>query len=99
MSWLDEAMKLAATKVLVLEQADQATADMRWKTCWACDQMDHESRRCRDCGCFIETKIWSKTSRSAARMLGEITHCPLGRWNDKDIANHYRALDGKTPLE
>lgn len=99
MSWLDEVKKLAAAKVLVLEQVDAATADMRWKTCWNCDQMDHSNKTCRTCGCYIEVKIWSKNSRSPARPMGELTHCPLGKWEDKDIANHYRTLDGKAPLE
>ncbi len=98
MSWLDDVKKLAATKVLVMEQGDQATADMRWDICWQCPRMEHSNRTCMECGCYIETKIWSKISRSPARMLGEITHCPLGKWNDKEIANHYRAEDGKEPL-
>ena len=99
MSWFDEVKKIAAEKMLVLEQADAATADMRWKTCWGCDQMEHSNKTCRICGCYIEMKIWSKSSRSLARPTGEITHCPLGKWEDKDLANHYRAEDGKEPLE
>lgn len=99
MSWFDSFLKATAGKVLVLEQTDAETADMRWKTCWGCEQMDHSDKRCRLCGCFIEVKIWSKTSRSAHRPMGEVTHCPLGKWNDKEITNHYRAEDGLEPLE
>ncbi len=98
MSWFDDVKKLAASKVLVYSQTDQETADMRWKTCWYCDQMNHENKRCMACGCYIEVKIWSKTSGSIQRPLGEITHCPLGKWNDREIANHYRAEDGYPPL-
>jgi hypothetical protein len=99
MSWFDEIKKIAAGKMLVLEQVEQPVADMRWKTCWHCDQMDHSNKTCRTCGCYIEVKIWSKTSRSPARPMGELTHCPLGKWEDKEVANHYRAEDGKPPLE
>lgn len=99
MSWLEDMAKLAADKVLVKEQVEQDVADMRWSTCWTCEQMNHESKRCNLCGCFLENKIWAKVSRSMHRPLGEITHCPIGKWNDKDITNHYRALDGHPPLE
>lgn len=99
MSWFEKAKLLAAQTVFVLEQVAQETADARWKTCWQCDRMDREARKCRECGCLLQAKIWAKTSRSPARMMGEITHCPLGRWDDKDIANHYRREDGREPLE
>lgn len=98
MNWLEKAKKLAAEKVLVLEQADQATADARWHTCWYCEQMDHEKKICKTCGCYLEIKIWAKTSRAPNRLTGEITHCPLGKWNDLEITNYYRTEDGKEPL-
>lgn len=98
MSWLEKAKKLAAEKIFVLEQADQETANMRWDTCWHCDKMEHEKKICTICGCYIEIKIWAKTSRSPARPMGEVTHCPLGKWNDLEITNYYRAEDGKEPL-
>jgi hypothetical protein len=99
MSWMQDLLKLAADKVLVKEQVEQDVADMRWQTCWPCENMDHENKTCKICGCFIELKIWAKVSRSPQRPMGEITHCPIGKWQDKDIANHYRELDGKPPLE
>ena len=99
MSWLDKVKKFLAVKLLVTDQGiDQQTADMRWETCWNCDRMNHENRTCMECGCFIEAKIWSKTSRSINRPLGETTHCPLGKWNDKALTNRYRKQDGKDPL-
>jgi ribosomal protein L32 len=99
MSWFDEVKKLAAAKILVMEQTDPQTAEMRWKTCWQCDQMEHTHKTCLQCGCYIEAKIWSKISRSPSRPMGEITYCPLGKWNDKELTNHYRVEDGKQPLE
>ncbi len=98
MGWFDDLAKLAADKVLVKEQVEKDVADMRWATCWGCEHMDHEKKVCKLCGCFLEVKIWAKVSRAKHRPLGEITHCPIGKWNDKDIANHYRVLDGYTDL-
>lgn len=99
MNWLDAAKKLAASKMLVLEQTDAQTAEMRWNTCWYCEQMNHSNKTCRSCGCYIELKIWSKISRSVNRPMGELTHCPLGKWQDKEITNYYRTEDGKEALE
>ena len=99
MSWFDDMLKLAADKMLVKEQVEQEVADMRWATCWPCENRNQERNMCNICGCFIDTKIWAKVSRTVARPSGEITHCPIGKWNDKDIANYYRTLDGKPPLE
>lgn len=98
MSWFEEAKKIAAAKVLVMEHVDQATAEMRMNVCLTCDKMDREHVKCSICGCYLEGKTWSKISRSKNRPLGELTHCPLGKWNDMDIANHYRQLDGLWPL-
>ena len=30
----------------------------RYKTCKACPLFDPESKRCTDCGCFMEAKTW-----------------------------------------
>jgi hypothetical protein len=98
MSWIDDAKSLAATVVLVREKVDAATADFRGRVCTACGRLDRETLRCKECGCYLKAKVWAKVNRSPARPLGEVTHCPLGKWRDRDIANHYRAIDGKPPL-
>ena len=99
MSWFEEAKKIAAATVLVMEHVDQPTAQARMDVCDTCEWNDRASKKCSICGCFLENKVWSKISRSKPRPLGELTHCPRGKWNDKDIADHYRALDGIAPLD
>lgn len=98
MSWIDDAKRVAAAAVLVREKVDAATADFRGRVCTACSRLDREKLRCKECGCYLKSKVWAKVNRSPARPLGEVTHCPLGKWRDRDIANHYRAIDGKPPL-
>ncbi len=99
MSWFDEAKRIAANTVLVMENTDQATADMRWAICETCEWNDRVHVKCSICGCYLASKVWSKYSRSLNRPLGELTHCPMGKWHDMDIANHYRQLDGQPPLD
>ena len=99
MSWIDEAKRLAATAVLVRERIDDPVlADFRGRVCTRCTKLDREKLRCTECGCYLKSKVWSKINRSPQRPLGEVTHCPLGKWRDLEIANHYRAQDGKPPL-
>lgn len=98
MGWIDDAKRVAAAVVLVREKVDAATADFRGRVCTACSRLDRETLRCKECGCYLKSKVWAKVNRSPARPLGEVTHCPLGKWRDRDIANHYRAIDGKPPL-
>lgn len=98
MSWIEDAKKLAAATVLVKETVDDELAAWRFSICNACELLDRERIVCTVCGCYMQIKTKAKTSRSPARPLGEVTHCPMGKWNDKDICNHYRAIDGKELL-
>lgn len=57
---------------------------------------DEKGRRCNHCTCPIDAKaglLFNKNSRKGFRV--ELTHCPLGKWWDKDVANLYREMDGK----
>jgi len=98
MSWIDEAKRLAAATVLVRERVDPETAKRRSRVCHPCPELEKPQLRCKVCGCYMKAKVWSKVNRSPRRPLGEVTHCPLGKWGDADVANHYRSLDGKPPL-
>lgn len=99
MGWIDEAKRLAAATVLVKEKIDDpVVADFRGRVCTRCTKLDRAALKCSLCGCYLKVKVWSKVNRSPARPLGEVTHCPLGKWHDTDIANHYRAADGQPPL-
>ena len=39
-------------------RATQEVRDERMNTCLACPAFIHESKRCSDCGCFMEAKTW-----------------------------------------
>ena len=43
--------------------ASQKTREIRVETCEICDRFDERSRRCRDCGCFVDVKAVFKTER------------------------------------
>lgn len=98
LNWLDEIAKTAAMEVLVLELVPNDLRDFRRSVCETCPNLlnpgDLKTWRCGACGCWLEEKTKALRNRSLQRPKGEVTHCPNGFWNDKDIANHYRALDG-----
>lgn len=92
-----EALK-AAAKGLVLDDVPFDVSEFRYQTCKTCDKRKPETDQCGICNCFLKLKSGSKTNINPLRARTEITHCPLGKWNDKEIANHYRELDGKPAL-
>lgn len=98
----NRALHLIAEKVIVKENVDTATAEWRFSICDGCDRNNKSENKpfgvCMDCGCFLDLKQKSKINWNAKRMRNEITHCPNGFWNDKNIANLYREMDGKELL-
>jgi len=44
----------------------------RYDTCKACPLFDPESKRCTDCGCFMEAKTWVGGNPAAL--------CPQSKW-------------------
>ena len=82
-----------ADKVFVKEHVSDELGEWRMGICLACPNFQKKLKRCGVCGCFLEAKTKSKTNRSPKRPQGEETHCPLGMWNDKEIANYYRSID------
>lgn len=96
---VNELLKLAAKAVLVLENVPEEKAVERMNICQQCPEFLIPDIRCAVCGCYLEVKTKSKTNRSVARPNGEVTHCPLGKWGDVEIANFYRARDGVEPLK
>lgn len=93
-----QALRLIAEKVIVRDEVDTDKADTRFDICLKCDKRDADENTCTVCGCFLDLKTAAKTNWNAKRLRSEITHCPLGKWNDKEIANLYRELDGKELL-
>lgn len=81
-----------AGAALVIENVDAETAKFRLSVCVECGYNSKaEVPRCNCCTCYINRKVWSKTNRSKERPNGEVTHCPLGKWNDAEIATMYKS--------
>lgn len=98
MNILDEIAKLAASTVLVEEKVEPDVAAWRMQICQGCDRLQESNLRCKVCGCYLEVKTFSKVNLNK-RGQQEITHCPLGRWNDLEVANQYRKINGLSPLD
>lgn len=100
----------AAGLILEVEKLnDPEIFKQRIEACKSCKMLDVENERCKICTCFIQAKAALKVNKKVEMKINELTgleypvikgteltHCPLGKWNDKDIANHYRKEEGKT---
>lgn len=53
-----------------LQESPPEEYSRRLSICQVCDKLEPKEKRCRECGCFVETK---------AKMLSE--SCPLGKWD------------------
>ncbi|NOT38073.1 MAG: hypothetical protein HOP11_11925 [Saprospiraceae bacterium] len=86
--------------VLTVENLNDPELEAKRKaTCEGCPMMDQENRRCKICTCYIDAKVGIKVNHNPLKLMrSEITHCPLGKWDDVDVANHYRKIDNKTLL-
>lgn len=90
----DKILKLAAVKFLQVSKADKETAAFRMGVCMGCEHRDAIENRCKICKCFLEIKTETAENRNIKQGRYEITHCPLGKWNDLLTANEYRKIDG-----
>lgn len=101
-NWLAEIEKIAAKTLLVQEEVPDEIAVDRLAVCLQCPHRikakDPDDEKCGVCGCYLTIKVKCKQNRSKERPNGELTHCPLGKWGDKEIANYYRRMDGKELL-
>jgi len=94
MGILEQVKHYLAENLIVKEGVDTETADWRFEICLKCPYRDAEENKCLQCGCFLDLKTASRVNWRPSKNRNEITHCPLGKWNDKEIANEYRRLDG-----
>jgi hypothetical protein len=94
MNLIDRAAALLALKTLVTELVDDETKEFRLSVCEGCDRFDHEHRRCKVCKCYVDAKVQSKENYNPIKLRHEITYCPKGRWNDKELADFYNKIDG-----
>jgi len=91
--WIDEVLKFGAQKIFQEETVSAVEAKIRMGICETCDQFNKERKICMICKCFMEVKTTMKIHKNIPKMRSEVTHCPLGKWMDKDIANQYRTID------
>jgi len=57
----------------------------------ACVNYNPDRDQCKVCSCIIEEKSKSKINYNPKKgMRAEITHCPLGLWEDEEIAQRYK---------
>lgn len=95
MNIFEEALRLAAKTVLVTGEVAGDEAAKRFSACLECDKRNAAQNKCEVCGCFLDVKTKAKSNWNARRLRNEITHCPLGKWEDLNTANMYRQMDGK----
>lgn len=89
--------KVAGLVLEVEKLNDPELKEFRIKTCEsnAGKCFDEVNRRCKMCTCFIDAKAGIKVNLNPNKLMRkEITHCHLGKWDDKDLANYYREMDG-----
>jgi hypothetical protein len=92
-------LKIAA-KGLALTNVSDEESKRRYNICKNdCNNYDAKSDKCIFCGCFMEVKSKTLTHINPKKGRTEVTHCPAGLWNDKDIANYYRLIDGLTKIQ
>lgn len=92
-----EALKVAA-RGLVLDEVPADVQEIRYQTCLSCDKRKPETDQCGICNCFLQLKSGAKTNLNPLKGRTEITHCPIGKWGDIEIANYYRGIDGKPAI-
>ena len=88
MRLLDRLFKFGA-QALPVEKVDATTKAIRWAICKGCEKYDPGRDKCQVCGCYMEIKSGALTHFNPETLEVEITHCPLGKWGDMEIAKHY----------
>lgn len=84
------AKRLIAEQIIVESMVGDDTARWRMSICTSCEHRDAHNNTCKLCGCFLDLKTKTAINYSTKRLRSEITHCPDGRWNDKQIADFYK---------
>lgn len=99
MNLIDEALKIAAGILIVQEKTTPEIAEWRMSICMTCEKRDAKKNKCLECGCFLDLKTASNMNWRPSKNRNEKTHCPIGKWDDKEVANAYREIDGLQLLE
>lgn len=79
--------------VVVVEELPEETGEevAAWRKS-ICDKCEKRSPKniCTVCVCILDIKQKTYRNRNFDNLETEITHCPLGRWDDAEIAKFYR---------
>jgi len=96
---LNDLLKKLAEGLLPVEHVTDEVKSVRLSVCNSCENLERDQMRCNICGCFLEVKAGCLVNFNPKKVRKELTHCPMGKWNDLDTANHYRLLDKLKPLQ
>lgn len=85
-------------QVMVVEEHNDRSVELaRLKVCKgfndvpACPRYNKGFDQCMECKCIIAAKAKSLTNRNPKKWGRiELTHCPLGKWNDEEIMEYYK---------
>lgn len=87
---ITRAKRLIAEQLIVESKVSDEVARWRMSICLNCEHRNEADNTCKLCGCFLDLKAKSEVNYSLKRLRSEITHCPDGRWNDKEVAEFYK---------
>lgn len=79
---------------LVVEKLNNPTVrNFRQQTCRGdvekgikpCSFYNPDRDQCKVCKCFISEKSDSKVNYNPYKLRNEVTHCPMGWWDDQEV--------------
>lgn len=90
-----KALESIARIVFTVEKLENPVIEKyRISKCNICPNYDSNKDKCKECKCLMKVKTTLFTNRNLTKRRIEQTHCPLGLWDDKELANQYREKDG-----
>jgi hypothetical protein len=63
-------------------------AQQRLDICNRCEDLLSD-RSCKHCTCYVDIKAEMKTNINPRTLKYEITHCPIGKWNDDEVKEYF----------
>lgn len=60
-----------------------------------CKYFDPVKEECVKCTCVLSVKWKLHNFFHPLKLRNEIAHCPIGRWDDLELANYYNLIDEK----
>lgn len=92
-SWVDDLKRNIVKYAIIVDslnekdEADLETIKMRENACKGCE--NNVNNICQICECYIDLKVRSKVNRNKKGQK-EITHCPMGKWDDKLVLTYIK---------